>query len=365
MSEATAMPVGTGGIFDQISTLDHEQVMFCHDKATGLRAIIGIHNSVLGSALGGLRFWNYNNDSEALFDVLRLSRGMTFKAALSGVNLGGGKAVIIGDPRKIKSEALLRRFGQFVQNLGGKYITAEDVGVSEQDMVHISQETDHVTGLPENRGGSGDPSPVTAYGVYLGMKAALKFQTGSESLQNKKVIVQGAGKVGTYLIENLAKEGAKIFVYDIISENIKNAVDKFKAVPIDANEIYSLEADIYAPCALGATINPDTIPQLKVSLVCGGANNQLLDEKRDGLALQSKNILYAPDFMVNAGGLINVYTELDGYVRARAIEMTELIYKTTLNVLNLAREEKITPHEAALKSALMRIESVGRIRQYM
>jgi leucine dehydrogenase len=352
-------------LFNQLTELGHEQVMFCHDAETGLKAIIAIHNTVLGPSLGGLRFWHYEREEDALFDVLRLSRGMTFKSSLAGLNLGGGKAVIIGDARKIKNEALLRRFGKFVENLNGKYITAEDVGVDEHDMECLRLETQHVAGLPLYVGGSGDPSPFTAYGVYLGMKAALKYQTGSDSLANKKVIVQGTGKVGRFLIERLHKENAIIFAFDINEGNLKKAVEQYGVVPIKETEIYGLAADIYAPCALGGTVNPQTIPQLKVSLIAGGANNQLLDELRDGKALQEKGIIYAPDFLINAGGVINVYTELEGYNEKKAYAKTENIYDTTLRVLRKADEEKITAQEAAIVLASERIKQIAHIKKFI
>lgn len=352
-------------LFNQVTELGHEQVMFCHDAETGLKAIIAIHNTVLGPSLGGLRFWHYEREEDALFDVLRLSRGMTFKSSLAGLNLGGGKAVIIGDARKIKNEALLRRFGKFVENLNGKYITAEDVGVDEHDMECLRLETQHVAGLPFYVGGSGDPSPFTAYGVYLGMKAALKYQTGSDSLANKKVIVQGTGKVGSFLIERLHKENAIIFAFDINEGNLKKAVEQYGVVPIKETEIYGLAADIYAPCALGGTVNPQTIPQLKVSLIAGGANNQLLDELRDGKALQEKGIIYAPDFLINAGGVINVYTELEGYNEEKAYAKTENIYDTTLKVLRKADEEKITAQEAAIALASERIKQIAHIKKFI
>lgn len=359
------MIMGSEKIFTQVESMGHEQLLFCNDNETGLRAIIGVHNSVLGPALGGLRFWKYNNENEAIFDVLRLSRGMTFKASISGLNLGGGKAVIIGDPNILKNEYLLRRFGKFVENLNGKYITAEDVGVDERDMEHIHKHTRHVAGLPAHLGGSGDPSPFTAYGVYLGMKAALKFQTGSESLENKKIVVQGVGKVGGYLVERLRKENATVYIYDINDKNIARIAGSTGAIPIKESEIFEIDADIYSPCALGATITPETISKFKFSLVAGGANNQLLDEARDGQALVEKGILYAPDFLINAGGLINVYTELEGYNADRATAKTEEIYQTTLMVLKKASTEHITPQAAAIQVAQERVDRIGKIKTYI
>ena len=351
------------GIFGSLYQMGHEQVVFCHDEATGLKAIIGIHNTVLGPALGGTRMWYYTNEQEAITDVLRLSRGMTFKAAISGLNLGGGKAVIIGDARKLKSEAFMRRFGKFVNSLNGKYITAEDVNMKTQDMEYISMETKHVTGLPESMGGSGDPSPVTAYGVYLGMKSTAKKVFGSDSLVGKKVAVQGVGQVGMHLVEHLVKEGAKVTINDISEEKVKMLVEKFGVATVGAEEIFDLDMDIYAPCALGATLNDNTIPRLKCAIVAGAANNQLKDEVKHGYMLRDKSITYAPDFLINAGGLINVYNEfLGNYNRKRALEQAEKIYQTNLSILNLADDEKISSQEAAIQLAEKRILEVGRVR---
>lgn len=352
-------------VFPHLSEFDHEQVVFCNDNDTGLKAIIGIHDTTLGPALGGTRFYNYPNDQDALVDVLRLSRGMTYKAAISGLNLGGGKAVIIGDPRKIKNEGLMRRFGKFVDNLNGKYITAEDVGITVQDMSWVHQETNHVTGIPESIGGSGNPSPVTAYGIYLGMKAAANKKFGSDSLEGKRIIVQGVGSVGSHLINHLNKENAKLFVFDIWEEAVKRAVEATGAKVISAEEVYTTEADIYSPNALGATLNPDTIPQLNVQVVAGGANNQLLDELRDGKALEERGILYAPDFLINAGGLINVYTEIEGYNRERAMDRCEGIYQKTLEVLDYAQENAKAPQAAALELAQQRLQTMARMQRYI
>lgn len=341
----------------------HEQVTFCYDEATGLRAIIAIHNTVLGPSLGGLRMWNYANEAEALNDVLRLSRGMTYKAAITGLNLGGGKAVIIGDSKKDKSEALMRRFGKFVNSLGGKYITAEDVGIGTRDMEYISQETQHVSGLPESMGGGGDPSPVTAYGVYMGMKAAAKHKWGNDSLAGKTISVQGTGNVGFYLLQFLNKEGAKLIVTDINEDNLKKAVAETGATVVSPTEIYGVQADIYAPCALGATLNSDTIPNLKCEIVAGSANNQLAVEALHGPELVQRGIVYAPDFLINAGGLINVYNEVLGkYNRDRVMRHAETIYGQTLAILTRADAEKITPQQAANYIAEDRINAIAAIK---
>jgi leucine dehydrogenase len=355
--------VEQAGIFGKLSQLGHEQVVFCHDEATGLKAIIGIHNTVLGPALGGTRMWNYATEQEAVTDVLRLSRGMTFKAAISGLNLGGGKAVIIGDAKTMKTEAFLRRFGKFVNSLNGKYITAEDVNMKTADMEYIAMETKHVTGLPESTGGGGDPSPVTAYGAYLGMKAAVKKVYGNDSLAGKKVAVQGVGQVGTHLVEYLVKENANVYITDISDEKVQALAQKFGVKTVEQEKIYDLDMDIYAPCALGATLNDSTIPRLKCSVIAGAANNQLKDEVKHGYMLIDRGITYAPDFLINAGGLINVYNEfLGNYNRARVFEQTERIYTTCMNIFSLAEAERINTQEAAIKFAEKRIEEVGRVR---
>lgn len=352
----------TSSVIEQMAVFNHEQLMFCNDNDVQLKAIICIHNTTLGPALGGTRMWNYASEQEALTDVLRLSRGMTYKSAVAGINLGGGKAVIIGDPKKIKTEALLRSYGKFINNLGGKYITAEDVSMNSKDMEIIRMETAYVTGLPENMGGSGDPSPVTAMGVWMGMKASAKQVYGNDSLNGKKVIVQGLGNVGKHLIDYLSKENAEILVYDIDAEKIKDISKKYKVKVLTADQLYSADADIYAPCALGATVNPTNIEQLKVKIICGSANNQLENEERDGRLVEEKGILYAPDFVVNAGGIINVYYELEGYNRERALAHAEKIYDTTVKIFDIAKKEKLPTYLAANRLAEERIKAVARLK---
>jgi leucine dehydrogenase len=350
-------------VFEHITKLNHEQLVFCHDEPTGLKAIIGIHNTVLGPALGGTRMWNYKSDEEAITDVLRLSRGMTFKAAISGLNIGGGKAVIIGDVKKLKTEAFMRRFGRFIESLGGRYITAEDVNMNTRDMEYISMETDHVTGLPESLGGGGDPSPVTAYGTYLGIKAAAKKVYGSDSLSGKRIAVQGVGQVGTHLLEHLAKENSKVFVTDISEERLHHIARNFNVTVIGQDEIYDLEMDIYAPCALGATINDNTISRLKCQIIAGAANNQLHDEEKHGKELLERNIVYAPDFLINAGGLINVYAEyIGGYRREVAYKQAEKIYDTCYDIITKSEAEGIPSQEAAIKIAQKRIIDMGKVK---
>ena len=360
----TQPQVGETSVFSQMQEMQHEQVVFCRDEYTGLKAIIGIHNTVLGPAMGGTRMWNYATDEEAINDVLRLSRGMTFKSALAGLNIGGGKAVIIGDARSQKNEAFMRRFGKFVNSLNGKYYTAEDVNISTRDIEWMSMETPFVVGKPMNMGGSGDPSPMTAYGVYMGMKAGAKKAYGSESLAGKNIVVQGAGQVGMYLIDHLVKEKANVFIADIFEDKIKRVTDKHKQVSVvDPNSVYQIEMDIYAPCALGATLNDDTIPELKCAVVAGGANNQLKDEQKHGSMLKDRNIIYAPDFLINSGGIANVYHEyLGSYNKERVLASTEHIYDVCLDVLNHSEENDLSAHEAALALALKRIEDVGKVK---
>ena len=342
-------------VFGQLSFDNHEQVVFCNDKDTGLKAIIGIHNSVLGPALGGTRMWNYNSEWDALNDVLRLSRGMTFKSAITGLNLGGGKAVIIGDAKTQKTPALMRKFGEFVHSLSGKYITAEDVGMDTEDMDTVREVTPYVTGISESKGGAGNPSPITAYGVFMGMKAAAKYKFGSDDLEGKKVLVQGIGHVGEALVEHLTNEGADVFISDINMAKLEEVSEKYN-VKIYTGDVYDAEVDIYAPCALGATINDATVNRIKASVIAGAANNQLAEENTHGLILQQKGIVYAPDFLINAGGIINVYAELEGYGKQEIMRKTENIYNTTLEILKTAEAQSITTHGAALKIAQQRID---------
>ncbi|MFD2517893.1 Glu/Leu/Phe/Val family dehydrogenase [Salinimicrobium flavum] len=342
-------------VFGQLSFDDHEQVVFCNDKDTGLKAIIGIHNTVLGPALGGTRMWNYSSEWDAVNDVLRLSRGMTFKSAITGLNLGGGKAVILGDAKTQKTPQLMRRFGEFVDSLGGKYITAEDVGMETADMDIVREVTPYVTGISEDKGGAGNPSPITAYGVFMGMKAAAKFKYGSDNLKNRTVLVQGIGHVGESLVDHLTKEGAKVIISDINEERLQQVSKQYNATIFEGKDVYAADVDIYAPCALGATINDITLERFKADIIAGAANNQLADDSKHGLVLREKGIVYAPDFLINAGGIINVYAEIEGYGKKEIMEKTENIYHTTLEILNEADVKNITTHEAALRVAQQRI----------
>lgn len=362
VKELSNQDVSAMGPLAQMFNMEHEQVLFCQDKEVGLKAIIAVHNTVCGPALGGTRMWMYNNEAEALKDVLRLSRGMTYKNAISGLNLGGGKAVIIGDSRRDKSEALFRRFGKFVNNLDGKYITAEDVGISPQDMNWVSMETKHVAGLP---GKSGDPSPVTAYGVYMGMKAAANKQYGSESLEGKKVAVQGVGHVGEYLVGHLAKEGAKIYITDIHEDTLKRVSEKYGAEVVAPDAIYDVDMDIYAPCALGATVNDETLSRLNCSIIAGAANNQLADENIHGVKVMEQGIIYAPDFLINAGGVMNCYGEVCNIDTSRVMNMAENIYQTTIDIIEKSERENIPTYLAANRMAEERIAQLAGVKKYI
>ncbi|MBS1782457.1 MAG: Glu/Leu/Phe/Val dehydrogenase [Bacteroidetes bacterium] len=349
-------------VFEHMQQMGHEQVVFCHDPHSGLNAIIAIHNTTLGPALGGTRLWNYSSHNDAIIDALRLSRGMTYKAAISGLNLGGGKAVIVADPAQ-KTEALWRRYGKFVDSLNGKYITAEDVNTSARDMEYIALETQHVTGVPEYMGGSGDPSPFTAYGVFVGMKASAKKVWGNDSLTGKRVVVQGVGHVGQYLVGHLIEEGAKVFITDINEAKLKETVEKFRTVEvIEGSKLFDMEMDVYAPCALGATLNTESINKMKCPIIAGAANNQLADENVHGPMLIEKGIIYAPDFLINAGGLINVAAELDGYNRERVMGNVNKIYDRTLDIFQLSETEKIHTQAAAMIIAEKRLADIANVK---
>ncbi|MFT5790267.1 MAG: leucine dehydrogenase [Shewanella sp.] len=329
-------------VFNHISFDDHEQVVFCQDKESGLKAIIAIHNTNLGPAVGGCRMWNYASDDEAITDVLRLSRGMTYKNALAGLTMGGGKSVIIADPKIKDREALFRAFGRCIDTLGGKYYSAEDVGVSTADIMIAHEETPYMAGL---EGKSGDPSPYTALGTFLGIKAAVKHQRGIDSLKGLKISVQGVGHVGYYLCRHLHEAGAELIVTDIHQESLDKVATEFGATVVAPQDIYHQDVDVYAPCALGATINDITIPMLKATIVAGCANNQLA-EARHGELLKEQNILYAPDYVINAGGIINVSFEKD-YDSTAATAKVEEIYNTLLTIFKQSDEQNRTTGDVA------------------
>jgi leucine dehydrogenase len=347
--------------FDTLYSMGHEEVIFFADPSCGLKAIVAIHDTTLGPALGGLRMWPYKSEEDAVYDVLRLSRGMTYKAAVSGLNLGGGKAVIIGDPKKDKSEALFRSFGRFIESLNGRYITAEDVNISVDDIDHIYTETNYVCGVDKIRGGSGNPAPYTALGTFRGMEAAATKKWGSRSIKNKVVGIQGVGSVGFELALLVHEAGGRIYFTDINPDNIK----KFKeAIPnaefIDPDHFYGTSMDIYAPCALGATLNDTSIPLLKCQIISGAANNQLKESKH-GQILKEKNILYAPDYLINAGGLMNVSIEFEGWNDSKSRRMVDTIYDTSMKVFKIAEDQNIPVNQAADVLAENRLASIRKM----
>ena len=342
----------------------HEKVVYYYDELTGLKAIVAIHNTVLGPALGGTRIWQYEQEEHALVDVLRLSKGMTYKSAIAGLDLGGGKAVIIGDASTIKTEAYLRRYGQFIEELNGSYITGPDVNVTMHDLVHVAKETQYVIGLPAVQGGSGDPSLLTAYSTYMGLKAAAKKAYGKDTLQDKKIGVQGVGKVGKLLVDYLCQEGAQVYITDIMPASLAAVAKQHDVQVIDSlDSFYDLDMDIYAPCALGATINDQTLARLKCQVIAGAANNQLADETRHGQMLLEKGIVYAPDFVINAGGVINVHTEFyGGYNKELAFQQVERIYEVCLEILTQSAQANIPSQAMAVRLAEQRIAAIKNAR---
>ena len=348
--------------FEQMAAMGHEQVVFVNNPEVGLKAIIGIHDTTLGPSLGGCRLYPYGSEAEALRDVLRLSRGMTYKASIAGLDLGGGKAVIIGDPG-IKSEGLFRAFGRAVESLGGRYITAEDMNTNVDDMNHIARETRWVTGKGQASGGSGDPSPVTAWGVFHGIRATLEVVFGSPDLRGKKVAIQGCGHVGYYLAGYLAESGAKLYYTDINAAKLDKCVQEFGGQVVDGEAYFGLDVDVLAPCAIGGIVNEHTIPQIKAPIIAGGANNVLNDEKTDGEALLARGITYAPDYVINAGGLINVYSELKSWPREKAMGDAAGIFNTVKDIINRAKSEGTTTIEAANALAERRLDQVAGIQR--
>jgi len=351
------------GFFNAPDLNHHEQVVYGFDEVTGLKAIIAIHNTSLGPALGGLRVWNYESEDDALRDVLRLSEGMTYKSALAGLNLGGGKSVIIGRVRDIGNEAALRAFGRLVDSLGGRYITAEDVNTTPKMMEWIREETDYAVGLAPELGGSGDPSPFTAWGTFIGMKAACKKVFGSDSLEDRKIAVQGLGHVGTFVVEHLSKAGAHVIVSDIKEDKVKEVLKLKNVTSVAPDQIYDQDVDIFAPCALGSAVNDETIPRLKCPIVAGAANNVLADYDKHGKILLEKNILYAPDYAINAGGVINVYGEFEGYNEKRSYDRVNHIYDVLMEIFERSEQNKIPPMDAADELAEERIQKIGRLKQ--
>ncbi|MFY9422671.1 MAG: Glu/Leu/Phe/Val dehydrogenase [Acholeplasmataceae bacterium] len=347
--------------FDYMERYGFEQLIYFHDKTTGLKGITVIHDTTLGPALGGARLWNYESEDEACLDCLRLARGMTFKNAAAGLNLGGGKTVLIGDANVVKSEAYFRALGRYVQSLNGRYITAEDVNTTTKDMDYIRMETDYVVGLEDR---SGNPSPITALGAFHGIRASLQYRFGNADVSQYAYAVQGVGETGTALIGYLKEAGAKkIYFSDINPKKINKLQKTHPEVEfVEAEEIYSLPVDVFVPCALGAVLNQRTIPKLKCAIVAGTANNVLEDEEKDGMLLKERGILYAPDFVINAGGVINVYHELHGYRREAVIKDVEKIYDRLLEIFRIADQENIDNQQAAMVYAKKRMQIIAGIR---
>jgi len=348
------------GVFEAIASDTHEEVLYGYDPASGLKAIIAIHSTALGPALGGTRFFPYESEDDALRDVLRLAKGMTYKSAAAGLDLGGGKAVIIGDPTQLRSERLLRSFGRLIDSLGGRYVTAEDVGTTVEDMIVIETETKWVTGLPEAHGGSGDPSPATARGVLAAMRAASEFLWATDDLADRVVAIQGVGKVGSNLVERLTKAGAKTVIADVDEDSVNEIASAHGSRVIGVEEIFSVECDIFSPCAMGGALTVDTVGSLNCAAVVGSANNQL-DSEAQAAQLADREILYVPDFVANAGGIINIANEFHGYDWRRAATAIDRIHDNVARVLAAAIERGINPNIAAVEVAQERIAGVGSI----
>jgi leucine dehydrogenase len=348
--------------FEKLYQEGHEEVVFFSDPSCNLKAIVAIHSTILGPSLGGTRMWPYKNEDEAIKDVLRLSKGMTYKASISGLNLGGGKAVIMGDPEKDKSEALFRSYGKFIESLNGRYVTAEDVNINVDDIQDIYKETSFVTGVSQAHGGSGNPAPYTALGVFRGIEASLLKVFGDSSVKGKTFALQGAGAVGRLLGKLLDSNGAKVFVSDINRKNIdlfKQDVPSSEVVSVD--DIYTIKCDVYTPCALGGTVNDETIDKLKCKIVAGSANNQLARDEH-GDILKKKNILYAPDYLINAGGLMNVSTEFEGWSHEKSERMVNTIFDTTLKIFKFSEENNLPVYKATDLMAEKRIESIRKLQ---
>ena len=348
-------------LFENVARLGHEQVVFFHHRESNLRCVIAVHSTVLGPALGGLRMWPYGSEADAVRDVLKHSRDMTYKAAVVGLNLGGAKGVLMGNPETDKSEALFRALGRFIHSLSGRYITAEDVGTNVDDMELIRQETDHVVGAHQVNGGSGDPSRFTALGTLHGIRACLEFKYGHADLNRVSFAVQGAGQVGYHLVKMLRASGAKVFVTDINDERVEQVVDECGAEAVPMSQIYDVDAHVFSPCALGAVINEDTLPRLHCEIVAGGANNQLESDEL-GTELERRGILYAPDYAINAGGLMNSAVELEGYSEERALRSVARIHGVITRILKLAARESVPTWQAARRLAEERLAAISRVK---
>ena len=348
-------------IFDYMDEYGYEELAFYTDQAAGLRALVCIHDTTLGPACGGTRMWPFATEEEAILDVLRLARAMTYKSSLAGLDYGGGKAVIVGDPNTDKSEALFRAHGRFVDTLGGRYFTTEDVGIVSQDVVHMRKETRYAVGLPESHGGLGGAEVITGYGIYRGARACMKELTGSDSLEGKTVAIQGFGKVAYNYALHLREDGARIVAADINEYRIAEAVG-MGATIVAPEEIHTVACDIFSPCALGGVLNDETIPQIKAPIVAGAANNQL-QEPRHAESLTEAGILYAPDYAINPGGVITVACEIEGKSREAAMEQTAGVYDTLLDIFARAKADGTTTAEAADRLAEDRIRGVARVKR--
>jgi leucine dehydrogenase len=345
-------------LFETIREMGHEQVLFCHDKDQDLRAIIAIHDTGLGTAMGATRLWPYASEEDALRDVLRLSRGMTYKAACANIPVGGGKAVIIANPEN-KTEGMLRAYGRFIESLNGRFITGQDVNLSSEDVREIKRETNHVVGVSQQATG---PVRMTAIGVLLGIKAAVEFRWKTKKLNQLKIAIQGVGNVGRNLCHYLHEHEVKLFVSDLRREKAEEIKHLYGATVVEPNEIYSLEVDVFSPCALGGVLNSSTIPHIKATIIAGSANNQLENEQIHSRLLESKEILYCPDYVINAGGLIDVYNEMIGYSEEKALKQLNNIYDTLLEIFRKSQKEGITTHEAAKCLAEQRIIKAKNIK---
>ncbi len=347
-------------IFETLANSGHEQVLYCHNPDAGLKAIIAVHNTVLGPALGGIRMRNYPDEGAALTDALRLSRTMTYKNALAGLNVGGGKAVVIGDPATEKTEAVFRALGRCIDSLGGRYIGAEDAGTDINDMEHVYRETEYVVGVHQVHGGSGDPGPFTAYGALQGLMAALNHQFGNEEIGKYSYAVQGLGHIGMEFVKLLKERGAKLFVADLNPALVERAVEEYGAEAVKPDEIYDVAADVFSPCAFEYSVNEQSLPRLKAKVICGTANNQM--SHATGVEAMQRGILYAPDYAVNAGGVMNVSLEIDGYNRERAMRLMRNIYHTVGRIFEMAERENIAPQYAADRMAEERIAAIGKLK---
>lgn len=350
-------------VFDLMAVSGHQNLFFCNDPLVGLKAIVAIHDTTLGPAIGGVRMLPYESEEEAIEDALRLSKAITYKSSLAGLNLGGGCAVIIGNNRTEKTEMLMRRFGKFVAGLNGNFIASIDVGTTQKDLEYIHAETDYVAGLPTSMNGGGDTTVFAARGVFYGIKASIKELYGDDSLAGRKIAVQGVGSVGEQLVSMLRAENARVYVSDMTEERKMKVAAKYKAEPIQYATSYELDVDVYAPCALGGTVNPDTVPKMRCKIIAGSANNQLKDEERTIQLLKEHNILYTPDFLINSGALISCYSELEGYGTDRTESLIRNIYSATRHVLQTSREEDITTFEAARQLAERRINDMTKLRR--